>query len=93
LFLLTEASVSLVTLAPTCPIWVQLFPLLFERSIKKPLSLPELSCHVRVTVVAEPATATRPEGAAGGTGDAGVVAAATLLFAEAPPASVASARY
>jgi hypothetical protein len=50
-----------------------------------------LSFHVSTTLVSEPATATRPDGAAGGT--EAVLALTTVLYAEAPPASIATTRY
>jgi hypothetical protein len=59
-----------------------------ERSILKPVSLLELSSHVRSICEVDEALAANPEGAAGRT-----IVAAVLLYPESPPPLVARTRY
>ena len=66
-------------------------PLPVCRSMRNPVSLPELSAQVSVTCVADVAVARRFEGAAGNV--AGVVAVAVFETLEVPALFVADTRY
>ena len=62
-------------------------PVVKERSIRKAVSFVELSVHVKLIAVVDVAAAIKPEGAT-----IGVVAFASELYAELPPAFVARIR-